>query len=980
MRYTLFILLLIALISACSSDNKVESHLHITCGAEHISGKQFVNGAYAFPNAKCRSSAYSRTGRYGFKLDEKNEFGPSYKFDSIKKGDIIYASIYRRKGGISGQLVIASKDQIQYESNDISLQENVDWELVKTSFVAKQDYDYVEVYIWNPKKTTLYFDDLTIDCFRDNKKPEDVAEEDILRIEIPESALDSIVAFRNIALNREVITADLKSYFKAAVVVNGSKVPVSLRIKGDWVDHLQGDKWSFRIKFKGSNAYQGMKKFSIQDPHTRSFMMEWFGHRLFEKEDVLTTRYQFKVVYINGVNRGVYALEEHFDKRLLEYRNRREGPIVKFDESGVWQGYYNQKVERKGLKKYPYVASAEILPFSSKRTRRSPVLLGQFILAKSHMARFRDLDKNLDEYFDVDKMARFIAMCDVLNSKHGLIWHNQRNYLNPVNGLLEPIAYDCFPGKLANHRELLGKAAHWRLENDFTSFDALFLNPEFNSLYISYLNKYSAVDYMRDALKEMEVEISYYEALLRHEYPMYKLDRDYFDVNRVNIEEKVKVYEKRPLAVREINKMGLYSATKQNVIFDEVALKVYTVDADTISCRLQFENYLLSGIELVGYSTKLNKNLILPFDIPIAMGRFLNKAVVKAYNFKFRPKNIYYKTQITGDSLIKAKVSPFPPVSFVSILGKDSDVLNIKPDQDGLITLKAGSKHSFSENVYVPRHKTLSIEAGVIIELSNGARFVSYSPVKMLGTKKNPIAIKATGTLGGGVVLLPQSGTVELRHVTFSNLTAANTENWTLTGGVTIYEGSVVLSNCNFLQARSEDALNMVRCDFAMDSCLVSDTYSDGFDADFCTGTLSNSVFTQTGNDCIDFSGSDVLIKSCGISGSGDKGISGGEHSDLSVINCDINAAAIAVASKDQSKVTIENTRITSCTYAFASYRKKAEYGPAELNVKSATLKQVKKTMLIEKDSKIHFEGKQHVGKLKFDIDSMYQEFTKVGF
>ena len=164
-----------------------------------------------------------------------------------------------------------------------------------------------------------------------------------------------------------------------------------------------------------------------------------------------------------------------------------------------------------------------------------------------------------------------------------------------------------------------------------------------------------------------------------------------------------------------------------------------------------------------------------------------------------------------------------------------------------------------------------------------------------------------------------------------------------------------------------------------MDSCLISDTYSDGFDADFCTGRLSNSVFTQTGNDCIDFSGSDVLINSCRISGSGDKGISGGEHSDLSVINCDINAAAIAVASKDQSKVTIENTRINSCTYAFASYRKKAEYGPAELLVKSTTLKQVKKSMLIEKDSKIYFEGKQHIGKLKFDIDSMYQEFSKVG-
>ena len=977
MRLTLFTLLLIALISACSSDKKVETHLHIECSAETISGKKFKEGDHYLSNANCRSSAYSRTGEFGFKLDVKHEFGASFKLDDIKKGDIIYASVYRKKGGESGQLIIASKGQLQYESNDVSLQENVEWELINVSFVAKQDHDFVQVYLWNPKKKDLYFDDITIDCFRENKKPEHVAEEDILRIEILPSALDSIVEFRNSALNQGVITSDLKSYFKASVVMQGAKVPVSLRIKGDWVDHLQGDKWSFRIKFKGSNAYQGMKKFSIQDPHTRSFMMEWFGHRLFEKENVLTTRYKFKVVYINGVNRGVYALEEHFDKRLLEYRDRREGPIVKFDESGVWQGYHNQKVEHKGLKKYPYVESAEILPFSSKRTRRNPVLLQQFVLAQSHMGRFRDLDHNLEEYMDLDKMARFIAMCDVLNSKHGLIWHNQRNYLNPVNGLLEPIAYDCFPGKLTVHRELLGKAAHWRRDNDFTSFDALFLNSEFNNLYILYLKKFSSADYIKHALKELEVEIKHYEGLLRHEYPMYKLDQAYFEMNRVNIQEKVKSYEKLPLAERKIKKTGVYKDTKQDVIFDEVALKVYTTESDSLSCRLQFENFLLSEIELVGYTTKLNKNLILPFDALISMGGFIDNAVVKSYDFKFRPKKIYYKTKITGDSLLKAKVSPFPPVGKLSVIGSQATELKVDLD-DGVVTIKKG-KHTFSQTVYVPRNKMLVIEAGANITLQGGARLVSYSPVKMMGTERNPIVFNGQGLKGGGVVLLPNGGEVELEYVNFSNLTAANTKHWILTGGVTIYEGAVKVSNCSFLNSRSEDALNLIRCDFVLDSCKIGNTYSDGFDADFCTGILRYSTFFDTGNDCIDFSGSKIKIEGCQIKNSGDKGISGGEHSDLRIVNCDINGASIAIASKDKSKVTIDNTRISSCAYAFASYMKKAEYGPAELIVNSAILKDVKTKLLLEKGSRIYFEGRQHVGEIRFDIDSMYQEFSKEG-
>ena len=62
-------------------------------------------------------------------------------------------------------------------------------------------------------------------------------------------------------------------------------------------------------------------------------MHEWFAHKIFEYEDILTTRYIFVPVIINGEKKGVYALEEHFDKQLLEHRKRREGPIVKFDEN-----------------------------------------------------------------------------------------------------------------------------------------------------------------------------------------------------------------------------------------------------------------------------------------------------------------------------------------------------------------------------------------------------------------------------------------------------------------------------------------------------------------------------------------------------------------------------------------------------------------------------------------------------------------------
>lgn len=976
MKLTIAVYFLLVILCSCKTETKLDQHLHVECGGENISGNQFQEGNQYLFNIKCRTELYSRSGSYGFKLNDAQQFGPSLRIDSVKQGDVIYASVYRKRGSASAQLVIASKDEVQYESNHISLEEKVEWELVKSSFVAQQDYDYVTVYLWNPLKEVAYLDDLSIDCFRQNKKPEDVAEKDVLRIEIPQSALDSIIEFRDRALSREVITSDLKTYFKGSVTVDGRKLPVSLRLKGDWVDHLEGEKWSFRIKFKGSNAYHGMKKFSIQDPHTRSFMMEWFGHKLFEKEDILTTRYQFKVVYINGVNRGVYALEEHFDKRLLEYRKRREGPIVKFDENGVWQGYYDQQKYQRGFKKFPYLEAAEILPFSKKRTRKNPILLNQFILAQSHMSRFRNLDTTFQEYLDLDKMARFIALCDVMNATHGLIWHNQRNYLNPVNGLLEPIAYDCFSGQPSIHYELLGMAPRWREEDDFSSFDALFLNQEFNQLYIKYLKRFSSEEYMKASFLALENEIRYYESLLKHEYPLYFLDKDYFLLNQYNVKEKVKKYVNQPKINRKISKKERYVGTSQNVVFDEVALKVYTIESDSLSGTFQFENYLLSPIEIIGYSTKANKNLIFPFVQKIELDAFLDDAYKKTQGFSFKPRRVYFKTRFTGDSLHSTKVSPFPPVEYKSIMDFASSQFVSNNDE---VRFNANEIYNFNETLYIPMNKKLVIEEGVRIGLSNGARFVCYGPVEMIGVQENPIRIEGIGASGGGLVLFPNRDSVEMNHVICTNLTDANTKTWTLTGGVTIYEGEVSLRNCSFINARSEDALNLIRCNFEIDGILIDKTFSDGFDADFCTGKLKNSIFRATGNDCIDFSGSEIDIEACEIVDSGDKGISGGESSILKVRNCSINNAYIGVAAKDKSFIMLEQTNLENCDFAFAAYRKKAEFGPAKIDVESSSLKNIQNTYLLERGSEIKHLGKINNGTEMFNIDSMYQEFNKVG-
>ena len=143
-----------------------------------------------------------------------------------------------------------------------------------------------------------------------------------------------------------------------------------------------------------------------------------------------------------------------------------------------------------------------------------------------------------------------------------------------------------------------------------------------------------------------------------------------------------------------------------------------------------------------------------------------------------------------------------------------------------------------------------------------------------------------------------------LENVHFDGLNSLHYKRWNLTGAVSIYETEVSIKNCQITNNKSEDGLNIIRSNFEIDSLLVTDTYSDGFDADFCTGSIKNSRFERTGNDCIDFSGSNINISDITIINSGDKGISGGERSELVINRINIDGAITGVAATNTSIVS----------------------------------------------------------------------------
>ena len=236
---------------------------------------------------------------------------------------------------------------------------------------------------------------------------------------------------REQALERTVLISSDEDWVNAVISDGKKKVNANIRLKGDLPDHWITDKWSLRIKVSGDETLYGMRSFSIQHPKTRNYLNEFIYQDALKRESVLNVRYKFIEVVINGKNKGIYAFEEHFDKRLIENNERREGPIIQFDE-GIWYlnifqdiVYFSEKQNVPGSHYYPLT---NIDSFQSRTTLEEPEKKEQFNKAKDLLESFRLGKLKTHEVFDVDVLAKYMAINTILGGEHASLWYNIKFY------------------------------------------------------------------------------------------------------------------------------------------------------------------------------------------------------------------------------------------------------------------------------------------------------------------------------------------------------------------------------------------------------------------------------------------------------------------------------------------------------------------------------------------------------------------------
>ncbi len=163
-----------------------------------------------------------------------------------------------------------------------------------------------------------------------------------------------------------------------------------------------------------------------------------------------------------------------------------------------------------------------------------------------------------------------------------------------------------------------------------------------------------------------------------------------------------------------------------------------------------------------------------------------------------------------------------------------------------------------------------------------------------------------------------------------------------------------------------------------MTNSQFENTQSDAFDGDFVDGRISNSTFTNAGNDGIDISGSILYLEDITGVNPSDKAISAGENSQISGQNIVVNGGEIGVVSKDLSRVELKNLRITNTRLGLSAFQKKSEYGTATITINDLLLTNVEEAHLIEVDSQLLIDGEAVTTVSNSVIDQMYgKEYGK---
>ncbi len=759
---------------------------------------------------------------------------------------------------------------------------------------------------------------------------------------------------------------------------NGEKMDMKIRLKGDWTDHLLGKKWSFRIHLKDDDdQILGFRQFSIQTPETRNFLYEWAFHENLMQEGLLTTRYDFVNVMLNGELLGIYAIEENFSTELLESQGRRQGVILRFDEEDMWNKWYYNYAN--GIKfrgngwSYTTERTADISTFQSGHIESSADLSAEAETARSLLRSYETGALSASEVFDVKLMGRYFALSDLWAACHGTTWHNLRFYYNPITTRLEPVVFDALPFSVCEKDEKTGNFI-------FDAGNSLLKDEAIRRAYTQELYRIIQPGYVEELTKKYYQQANQYSKSLLSEYDEKDLGIDWQSL--LKRQKFLALYFDPPNPIK-----GAYTISGIN-----------PGDDGPVQLKIELTNLAPLPIDVVGF--EINDELVDLGQInPATLASYSDTTTVPFYSeYVFElvdkpewadpdhlPKikaiirlaGIEREKRVTLDGVMtpaEISMGPQPEASSISKIIKQYPFFYTNDTGNQLISNPG--VWDIDGDLVIPGDVKLQIPAGTVLRFDPGAIILTHGPINLLGSESNPVLLTAKDPTSGwgGIVVLKSPAESLWKFAKIENTFGISRQGWILTGGITFFGSDIKLDHAIIGNNHTEDAINVVHGNFTFLDSRFENTFADAFDSDFSTGEIHRCNFENIQGDAVDISGTQASVSFLTLNNIVDKGLSIGENSHITATDLTMDTVGIGVASKDLSTVDLKNSTINNARFSgLAAYVKKPVYGPASITTENVSITFTDQLCVVQKGSQIILNGEDWPGK-DIDVDKLYAE------
>ncbi|MFL2888249.1 MAG: hypothetical protein ACJZ3C_04640 [Pelagibacteraceae bacterium] len=673
-----------------------------------------------------------------------------------------------------------------------------------------------------------------------------------------------------------------------------------IRHSGDAKDHIalhdNSIIQSLDIHLNDGNI-RGITRFKLFKPDTRGILEDV----IIQSELLRSLKYLApRSIKVEArINQAVSTMlfQEKASKELLEFNNRREGPILEGDQKFFFKLVEN--IPSNQLSNWdvgmPILRSKSIKTMLAKQTNAEIINKSQIHKEMSYNSlsnlnliylyysnKFQD-EKNNFQFFDYDldnQLLGFFDYKNVLrlnvynllmqstNSQHALSSSNRKFYWNSIENYYEPINYDSNPdiGGFAPSTT----TSVYRLpmtENFFEAFSEL--EKKLNNLNITELT---------DKTNNSGLNLSV-------EYLNLKIDKILLNLSKVktnylNIDDKELIEHNKFKPIDSI-------LTNFNKTLNEIDPNVYLVKHNSKNGQLQrckiylneCEDYIFSKENL---SNLLEGELIIENKVYQYLGRNLNfKGIIN--------QNIYNELKIKNSKIF------FDSGIDIEINSNENIVDIYQNKSDSRLYITGGILENLTINYY-----------GKKVNKDNKKNLKNF-PINISGL----------------------TGCLSLVNLEVKNL-SINANN----------------SNC-------EDAVNLINVRGTLKDINIKNSLSDGLDIDFSNLSIESITVSSSGNDCVDFSAGIYKLKDLKLYNCGDKALSVGEKSFLTLNNIIAENTSIGIASKDSSIVKLNSAYFKKLKTCVAAYNKKQEFNGGFIEIFNMECNDYNNEFEIDKFSKI---------------------------